>query len=266
MRVAATIAACLLVARGALASEVGCPAHVETPDALATYYVPGSGEGACSLPMPGGTFYAAIASADFAGSEMCGRCVRITGPEGAITAQIADECPAISGCAAGHLDLAGEAAFDAIANPFDGIVAIAWETVACDVGETAMRLQFESSNPFYVKVEVQNHRHGVAAVAMRDGAQWVDLPRTIDNHFERVAGGPFDQPYYFRITSVHGETVETIGITPANDVPIDAGVQFVPCPEPAAVGASIALAALAAIARRRVQGAAACTTASSSAP
>jgi len=244
----------LVLPRAVVASEVGCPAHVSVTDVTATYYEPISG-GACSLPTPPGAFYAAIASSEYAGSEICGRCVRVTGPEGAITAQIVDECVDPIGCTSGHLDLMGQAAFDAIGDPLQGIVPITWETVACDVGATTMQLQFQGSNAYYLKAQVQNHRYGVASVEMADGPLWIGMTRTLDDHFERSAGGPFVLPYVFRITDVHGQAVTTdLVASLVNDVPIDTGVQFATCPEPdAALGSGAAAALVAALraARRR---------------
>ena len=241
MRVPLAAVGLLTLARVAAASEVGCPARIERTDVTATFYESTSG-GACSLPTPPGAFYAAIAAPDWAGSEMCGRCLRVTGPIGTITLQIVDECPE---CPSGHLDLRGQDAFAAIGDPAQGIIPISWETVACDVGETTMQLEFESSNPYYLKVQVQNHRYGVATVEMADGPLWIAMPRTDDDHFVRTGDGPYATPFVFRITDVHGRSVTTDLVdTLVNDVAIDTGVQFETCPEPSGA-ALVALATLA---------------------
>lgn len=254
--------ALLLLARGAAASEVGCPAQIDVTSATGSYYTP-TAEGHCSLPVAPNEFIAAIATDGYGDSSPCGRCARVTGPLGSVTVRIVDECEP---CVGNDLDLSPET-FDEIGVRDDGLIPIAWRTVACPVGESTMKLQFEASNHFYLKVQVQNHRHGVAAVAMKDGATWVPMERTPDNHFERTAGGSFEDPFVFRITAVHGERVETGGILLVDDVPQDTGVQFAPCPEPERSAGTIALAALAALVRRRgAQSGVACTTASSSAP
>jgi expansin (peptidoglycan-binding protein) len=232
----------------AAASEVGCPARVVTPSAVATFYEP-SGEGACSLPTSSGEPVVAIASADYAGSEMCGRCLRVTGPEATIDVRVVDECPT---CASGQLDLRGAATFDLIANPIDGIVPISWETIACDVGAETMAMQFEGSNPYYLKAQVQNHRHGIAAVEVETGPSWLAMSRTIDDHFEIVSGTAFPASVGFRITDVHGQIVETQRVGVVNDLPEDTGVQLAQCPEPESTLASVvALGAVAALLRRR---------------
>jgi expansin len=247
MRAAALLVVLSTLCRVASASEVGCPARVVVESASATWYGTAV-EGACSLPPPADGLYAAVGPADFAGSEACGRCALVSGPLGTVTVPITDLCP---GCAAGNLDLS-PVAFAAIGVLDDGIVPIAWETVACDVGETAMALEFENSNPYYLKVQVQNHRHGVASVEMQDGSAWVAMVRTFDDHFERTAGGPFAEPFHFRITSVHGQVVESANPIPlTSGVPLDTGVQFAQCPEPTGAAALAALAASLAIRSRR---------------
>jgi hypothetical protein len=250
MRVLPVAFGLLTLVRVAAASEVGCPARVERTDVTATFYEATVG-GACSLPTPPGAFYAAIAAPDWDGSAMCGRCLRVTGPIGTITVQIVDECPD-AGCTSGHLDLRGQDAFAAIGDPQQGIIPISWETVACDVGDTTMQLEFEASNPYYLKVQVQNHRYGVAAVEMADGPLWVAMPRTDDDHFVRTGDGPYTTPFVFRITDVHGQSVTT-DLVPSlvNDVAIETGVQFETCPEPGGAAPLVAVAALALRSRRR---------------
>lgn len=252
MRVLLVLLAAVVLPRIGVALEVGCPARLSIPTANATYYEPTIG-GACSLPTPAGSFYAAIALPDYAGSEMCGRCVRVTGPEGAITAQIVDVCTSPA-CTSGHIDLMGEAAFDAVADPILGFVPILWSTVACDVGTDTMQIELEGSNPFYLKVQVQNHRHGIATLELANGASWIPMTRTLDDHFEYAPVGSVTAPLRFRITDVHGQSVETGDIAIANAVPQDTGVQLAPCPEPIAIGAALtALMTLALTPRRSRQ-------------
>jgi hypothetical protein len=227
------------------ASEVGCPGRVVVPAAQASAYPPGVGN-ACSLPLPPDDLYAAASDDDYAGSQICGRCARITGPEGSVTVRFVDRCPR---CPAGDLDLS-EAAFAAIADPEDGLAPISWETVACDVGAAPMQLVFQASHEFYLKVQVRDHRHGIASVELRQGDAWLAMARTSDDHFER-AGGSFAAPLSFRIEDVHGQVVESDPVAIVNDTPQDAGVQLVPCPEPGRVAGLAALAAVASLPRAR---------------
>lgn len=238
----------VLAAPGAAgASEVGCPARLEAAEAQATPFDGAPAIGACSLPLPPVGLYAAVSDDDWAGSEKCGRCLRVTGPHGEATVIVTERC---FDCPPGALELS-ETAFLQIANATSGIVPIAWETVACDVGEQTMQLEFEGSNPYYLKVQVQRHRHGIAAVSFHDAStsEWTPMRRTGDNHFEVTGGGPYTMPLRFRIEDVHGQVVETQDVPEiVNATPIDAGVQLQPCPEPGAAGAAAALAALAGLA------------------
>lgn len=261
MRRALLAVAVLALARGASASEVGCPAELVVPETTATYYESGSVEGQCSLPTPAGAFYAAVTPEVFGDSQACGRCARVTGPEGSIVVRVVDLCLSAI-CAAGHLDLLGRDALDAIGDPEQGIIDIAWETIACDVGAESMKIQFEGSNPYYLKAQIQDHRYGIAAVEMLDGPLWVVMNRTLDHHFERTGGGPYAMPFTFRITDVHGQSVVTDPIGElVNDVPLDTGVQLAPCPEPGDALAAIAACAALAVRAQRLR-----STASSSAP
>jgi len=241
-----------LAAPGAAgASEVGCPARMEVAETQATWFESPPASGACSLPLPPTTRYAALSfDGEWEGSAHCGRCLRVTGPLGEVTVIVTDVC---DGCPPGSLDLAPDA-FAQIANPVDGIVPIAWETVACDVGEANMQLMFEGSHQWYLKVQVQQHRHGIAAVSVRDSeaSEWTPMQRTADDHFELVDPGAFIVPLRFRIEDVHGQVVETQEIAAIeNDEPLDTGVQLEPCPEPGVAGSAAAGAALAGLAARR---------------
>jgi len=183
---------------------------------------------------------------------MCGRCARVTGPAGAVTVRIVDMCVSAE-CEAGHLDLS-ENTFPAIADPLLGDVPISWATVACDVGAETMKLEFEGSHAYYLKVQVQNHRYGIASVELRDGASWIAMDRTLDDHFEETEGAPYEGPLVFRITDLHGQVVETapVALPIANDVPYDSGVQLaVVCPEPAGALAVATMLVAALRARRR---------------
>jgi expansin (peptidoglycan-binding protein) len=235
----------------AAASEVGCPARMEVAEGQATWFESEPAAGACSLPLPPTTLYAALSfDGEWEGSAHCGRCLRVTGPLGDVTVVVTEVC---DGCPPGSLDLAPDA-FDQIANPLDGIVPVAWETVACDVGEANMQLMFEGSHQWYLKVQVQQHRHGIAAVWVRDSeaSEWTPMQRTLDNHFELIGvSGAFIAPLRFRIEDVHGQVVETQEIAAIeNDTPLDTGVQLEPCPEPGAAGVAAAGAALAVLAAR----------------
>src|SRR5690349_20325765 len=101
----------------------------EVRDGIITYY-DATGAGACSFPAtPNDLDVAALNAEEWAGSAMCGGCVRVDGPLGSVTVRIVDLCPE---CKRGHLDLSREA-FAKVANPVDGRVAVKWQLVSCAV-------------------------------------------------------------------------------------------------------------------------------------
>ncbi|KAK9728052.1 hypothetical protein K7432_001368 [Basidiobolus ranarum] len=93
-----------------------------------TYYNPSVGVSACGLNAADTELVAAInapqwgASANPNNSPSCGRCVKITGPNGTVMAKIIDKCPS---CAYGSMDLS-PTTFDKIANRSQGRVNITW--------------------------------------------------------------------------------------------------------------------------------------------
>ncbi|RIK96160.1 MAG: hypothetical protein DCC71_22620 [Proteobacteria bacterium] len=248
MRRALVLVCVLALARAGAASELGCPSRVVVPDATATFYDPIGGN-ACGLPIAPGEFIAALAEVDWDGSAHCGRCARVAGPLGAVTVRITDYCPSLGNglCVAGHLDLS-RSAFLEIAAEEQGYVGVAWETVACEV-EGPLRIYFDpSSNPWYGRIQIRNHRYAIASVEARLSGVWTDIPRTAYNAFELFPPGePIASPLELRVTDVHGAVV-TATVPFTTGVEHDADAQLAPCPEPdLALGATGALGALAAV-------------------
>ena len=106
----------------------GCPGELSGVGYATSYvYVPGSGTcgfvGDDSDPM-----VAAANSTDFAGSEMCGQYIRVTGPLGSVDVRIVDLCPS---CPAGDFDL-NQTAFAMIGS--SGAVSITWHTIPDPAG------------------------------------------------------------------------------------------------------------------------------------
>ena len=94
----------------------------------ATYYTTADGSGNCSFdPSPNDLMIGAMNATDYQASAACGGCVHLTGPNGAITIRIVDQCPE---CPQGNIDLS-PTAFDGIAARSAGRVPITWNYVAC---------------------------------------------------------------------------------------------------------------------------------------
>jgi expansin (peptidoglycan-binding protein) len=242
------------VATASLAAtpETGCPGSW-TSSGEATYYDAFTQPNACGLPLTSDQYVAAVTEAAFDGSAVCGRCLRVTGPMGSIVARITDYCVG-PGCH--DLDLSPNA-FAAIGNPLDGIIPISWESGSCDV-EGPIAFYFDSgSNPYYAKIQVRNHRYGIAGLAIAEsGHPFVELDRSSDNAFEFVSGvAPIAAPLSLRVTDLHGAMLEetNLAFTPGEGV--GGTGQFPFCPEPgSALGGAAAAGALAlfdAASRRR---------------
>ncbi|MFF6916369.1 RlpA-like double-psi beta-barrel domain-containing protein [Streptomyces sp. NPDC012466] len=91
----------------------------DTYSGQATYY--DVGLGACGTFHQNTDFVAALNMAQYS-SDLCGRKIRVTGPDGQVDVIVADSCP---GCGHGDLDLS-PAAFQKIAPLSAGRIAVTW--------------------------------------------------------------------------------------------------------------------------------------------
>ena len=248
--VAIVLLACGVAAASRAATpETGCPGSW-TALGEATYYDAFIQPNACALPLTPDEYVVAVTEAAFDGSAVCGRCLRITGPLGSIVARITDYCVGL-GCR--DLDLSPNA-FAAIGNPFEGIIPVSWESVSCDVAGPISFFFHQASNPYYAKIQLRNHRYGIAGLAVAESGQpFVQLDRTGDNAFEFLAGvDPIATPLSFRVTDLHGAMLEetSLAFTPGEGV--GGTGQFPFCPEPgSALGGAAAGAALRVLESRR---------------
>jgi expansin (peptidoglycan-binding protein) len=220
--------------RGALVSLVaalcggGCGGAKGSPiplgvaqSGIATYYT-ATGAGACSFdPTPNDLDVAAMNSAQYGGSAVCGECAAVNGPKGAVTVRIVDLCPE---CGTGHLDLS-EQAFAKIANVADGRVPITWQAVACQVqGPIAYHYQ-DGSSQWWTSLQVRNHRLPISKLELRMGGAFFEVPRADYNYFVQAQGaGP--GPLTVRITAIDGQTLTDTLPAAAPDVTVTGGGQF----------------------------------------
>jgi expansin len=245
----ALLACCVASASLAATPETGCPGSW-TDTGEATYYDAFLQPNACGLPLTPDQYVVAVTEATFDGSAVCGRCLRITGPLGSVVARITDYCVGV-GCH--DLDLSPNA-FAAIGDPLDGIIPVGWESVSCDVaGPIAFHFD-AGSNDFYAKIQARNHRYGVAGLAIAEpGQPFVDLDRSSDNAFEFLSGvDPIATPLSFRVTDLHGATLEESGLAYTPGGAVDGVGQFPFCPEPgSALGGAVGIGVLALLGARR---------------
>ena len=69
----------------------------------------------------------------------------------------------------------------------------------------------EDSNPYWVAIQVRNHRLPIKKLEWKRGGDWKSLRRESYNYFVEAAGMGTG-PYTFRITDVYGHTVTDSGI------------------------------------------------------
>lgn len=166
-----------------------------------TYYS-ADGTGNCSFDAsPGDLLVAAMNEEQYGNAELCGACVAVQGPRGEVTVRIVDRCP---GCKRGDLDLSPQA-FERIAPLSAGRVPVAWRLAPCAVDGPIAYKYKEGSNPYWIALQVRNHRVAVASLELRQGERWVPLQRERYNYF---VGGEGDGPLLVRVTSTTGVTLE----------------------------------------------------------
>ena len=187
-----------------------------------------TGGGACTRdPIPSGPLVGAINDPQYYGALLCGAYLTVTGPAGTAQVLVVDLCP---GCAAGDLDL-DTPAFQAITGATDGRYPITWRlTSPALAGPIGYR--FQGSNPYYVKVQVLNHRNPVYRVELDTGAGgFVALARTADGFFQYNSASPLGA-LTLRVTDIYSHTLTDSGIPIAtNNTDIFTGhAQFLPAP------------------------------------
>ena len=140
---------------------------------------------------------------------------------------IADLCP---GCASGDLDLS-TAAFAAVTGATDGRYPISWRLASPPLSQP-IGYRFQGSNPYYIKVQVIDHRNPVYLIELDTGAGgFVALERTSDGFFQYSSASPL-AVLALRVTDIYSNTLTDSGIPIAsNNNDVFAGhAQFPPAP------------------------------------
>jgi expansin (peptidoglycan-binding protein) len=194
----------------------GCPGGTCIPSpggGRATYYE--AATGACGIPVTDPqAMVTAVAEYLWEDSAVCGRCARVTGPEGTVVVEITDQCPADPNpqwCAgdAAHLDLS-EAAFAAVADPPRGVTYVEWEIIECPVAGNANLLNKDGINPWWYAVFALDIRQGVTGLEVKDssaGAVWLPGVRQSYNAFVVSPGYEMILPYSVRLTGITGQAL-----------------------------------------------------------
>ena len=178
----------------------------------ATTYTYSSG-GACTRdPIPPGTLVGAINAPQYYGSIMCGAYLSVSGPAGSALVLIVDLCP---GCLSGDLDLNTDA-FQAVTGATDGRYPVSWRIVSPPLSGV-IGYRFQGSNPYYIKVQVINHRNPVYQIELDAGAGgFVALDRTSDGFFQRNSPTALGA-LTLRVTDIYGNTLVDSGIPISNN-------------------------------------------------
>ncbi len=213
------LAALSLLAAGCYQSPVavtmGCPGTPIVHHGRATYY-DATGNGACD-DSSDNLMVGAMNTVDYAGSQICGATVVVTGPKGTIRIRIVDACP---GCSPGGIDLSPEA-FSLIGDTALGSVPITWYVAASNVtGPIVYHFKSESSQ-YWTAVQIRNHRYPVSTLQyVAPDGKFTDINRTTYNYFV-VPNGMGTGPYIFRVTDIYGHSLidSSIALEPGQDVP-----------------------------------------------
>jgi expansin (peptidoglycan-binding protein) len=185
-----------------------------------TSYTPPTPLPNCGIPYNIGApdgLYAAMATADYNNSAVCGMCAQVTGPTGTVrTVHVIDQCPVASNvlCTAGHIDLSVAAYQQIVPSNLPGAIdnnpGVAWKYVPCPVTGSIVYHFKNGVNPYYAAVQIRNSKYGIASLRYRvagtGGAFQNANPRANDLAFFLINQANtlrFD----FQVTDVNGQVL-----------------------------------------------------------
>lgn len=201
MRRRSAIACTSLIAFLTTCTAMGASRH----RGQATFYAP-SPLGACGRPQP--TMHTAVSPADFGGSALCGAYLEVsragTSP---VLVEVTNLCPE---CPAGNLDLS-PSAYDRLGARVAGRIPISWRIVEGRVsGPISIQIK-DGSNPYWVAIQVRNHRYPIKTVEAKRGARWLRLSRTGYGYF-LAPNGLGRGPFSLRISDTRGHRIVEKGV------------------------------------------------------
>ena len=179
----------------------------------ATHYVLQPGGGNCMFPFPPGDgLFVALSPSEYDGAAPCGSYLEVSGPDGSVRVEVADQCPP---CASGHIDLS-EAAFSKIAPLAAGLVSVRYQTITDPPlpAPVALRVK-EGSSQYWLALLVMNAGNPVASVQVETGSGWLDLAHASYNYWIAQSGaGP--GPFTVRVTDTLGHqlTLRDVALEP----------------------------------------------------
>jgi len=190
---------------------------------VATAYEAADGNGACLFGPSPDMMIAAMNHTDYESSRACGAYVLVKAANGAsVTVRIVNECPLP--CAPGQIDLSQQA-FAKLADLKVGRLPITWTVLSSAAAPDALSVRYKTgSSRYWCGIQVIGHRNPVAALEVRTGGGWRQLPRTDYNYFLAADGNGCGAT--IRITDIYGEQLTVDGITVKPDVAQPTRVQF----------------------------------------
>ena len=193
-----------------------------------------------NVPFGGGSYFAAMNTADYGNAATCGACVEVT-RDGTrkVDVMIVDQCPTATNpkCTAGHIDLS-QPAFEQIGTVDEGYLGtshggakghISWTYIPCPVtSPVSFRLK-DASNVSWNQILVQSHRTPIAKleVDVNRAGSWQAATRQSYNYWQLGGGNLGAAPYHVRATDIDGATLEaTLGLQGGDQ---SSGAQFPAC-------------------------------------
>ncbi|KAF6844762.1 extracellular cellulase allergen asp f7 [Colletotrichum musicola] len=213
----------------AASTPVASTAPISGTDAKqgkSTFYGGNTSGGMCSFStytIPSGLYGTAFSGQAWDSAANCGACVKVTGPNGVITAMIVDQCPE---CDAGHLDLFQDA-FAKIGSISDGIISTSYEFVECGISSPIKLHNKSGTSAHWFSMQVLNHNEPVSSleVSTDGGSTWQKTQRAQYNFFENQSGFGTDS-VDVRVTSKSGSTVTVKNVSVASDSEHEASSNF----------------------------------------
>lgn len=176
-------------AGGTVAGGTGATAPAASPalagsvmQGQAVFYDPGQAAGSCGLgPFPAGGRYASLPPRSYASGRACGSYLDVSGPRGAVRAEVVDVC---TGCAAGTVNLS-RAAFTQIADPRTGMVVVSYRATLDPPLPGPLMLRISAAvQPGTLAVQVINHGNRLSSVAVsQPGGRWQQLTPSADGYW-----------------------------------------------------------------------------------
>ena len=186
-------------------------AGAQTSGEATHYELASGGTGNCSYPSPpAGQLYVALSPSEYGGSAACGSYLQVSGPDGSVTVEVADQCPE---CQAGHIDLS-EQAFAKIAPLSAGLVPVTYRTLADPPLPAPLSMLVKTgSSAYWLALLPINNGNPLATVAVSQGSGgWQELSRTTYGYWLASSGaGP--GPFSVRLTDALGHQATVHGIT-----------------------------------------------------